>query len=166
MCGGQLCRCGQDSGRGKPLPYGKTGPLRGRDMLRRSCALLRWAVPLLCMGVKGDADTELSFSIAEPFTSIAWLLPCPAARFIGFPLGDKAMPLEGYANPFLNKTTLLTCGADRCDSIPGRSKTALLRGGVWGIILPHQSRLLCETRRASFPRWGKHKRGALRLQGR
>lgn len=87
-----------------------------------SAAAVGGSALCLCMGVKGDACALLRFSNALLFTSIAWLLPCPNARFTAFPLGDKAMQI-------LFSTRLHFSGAVPTEAIPMRSKTALLRGG-------------------------------------
>lgn len=78
---------------------------------------LSFALPLRCLGRQYNADAKLHCSVALRRISLALLCPCPAARFTGFPLCGEAMPMERYANPFLNEATLHPYCADRCSSM-------------------------------------------------
>ena len=83
MCGGKLCRCGQDSGRGKPLPYGETGPLR-----------LCVAMPLLF-------GTQPGRYVARPVLCYGWR--CRSCAWARKARGDgvrrHAVPSQFYTKP-------------------------------------------------------------------
>ena len=124
MCGGQLFRCPCLA---MPVRCGggwcRAMPVHGRERRCQSADARYHAtpvqnVPMLCSSytVWHKAGPIRCKANDLLFTSIAWLLPCPAARFTGFPLGDNTMPMQRYANPFLNKATLRRCCADRCSS--------------------------------------------------
>ena len=144
LCGGQLCRCGQDSGRGKPLPYGKTGVF----------ARQRHATPFLCSSAVGGSALFHRMAVkvdAKAPQRDTTLFRCKTYQCYAAPKLHSAFPRRGHSLHFLWVTIQCRCGAmllrDAArlrsagavliGAVPWRSKTALLLG--ISVLIPSEA---------------------------
>ena len=122
MCGGQLCRCDQDSGRGKPLHYGKTGV----------CSSRWYAVPLLC-------GTQPGRYVARPM--LCYSLPLhgcsPAPQLDSLHFLWVTIQCRWKAMQILFSTRLRFACAVLIGAVPGRRKTALLQS--LSVLIPSEA---------------------------